>query len=109
MVKEVLADRQLQAELRRGKVRSACMRDLQDACGGCPRLDPGPKTEGGSPLPDQVVGGQVPSWRLSVINSINCVRILLQAAYWWYAALQLKQRLVSLSHAYHSSQRHARQ
>nr|CEL71841.1 TPA: threonine synthase, putative [Toxoplasma gondii VEG] len=30
------------------------------------------------------------AWKLSVVNSINCVRILIQAAYWWYSALKMQ-------------------
>ncbi|KEP63206.1 UNVERIFIED_CONTAM: threonine synthase [Hammondia hammondi] len=30
------------------------------------------------------------TWKLSVVNSINCVRILIQAAYWWYSALKMQ-------------------
>nr|CEL64575.1 TPA: threonine synthase, putative [Neospora caninum Liverpool] len=34
-------------------------------------------------------------WKLSVVNSINCVRILIQAAYWWYSALKMQHEFNS--------------
>ncbi|PHJ19325.1 threonine synthase, partial [Cystoisospora suis] len=68
MVKEALADRELQTDLLRGTTRLPRVLGREATLTGSVGADP-----------VQLAGGRARSWRLSVVNSINCVRIILQA------------------------------
>ncbi|EPR58601.1 threonine synthase [Toxoplasma gondii GAB2-2007-GAL-DOM2] len=97
MVKIILSDKELQ-ELLADSNRKRAVRDMSVCRNAITPVNGQPSRDGIRDSTQTTTSASAVdgfpecriAWKLSVVNSINCVRILIQAAYWWYSALKMQ-------------------